>query len=329
VQDALSSPQQVLWREAIKRELDSLGTKGTWELCTLPPGRKVVTSKWVFDLKYDGSGNITKYKARLVARGFLQKKGVDYNETYAPVVHMTSMRAIFAIAAHEGLQVDQLDVETAYLNGLMDTEVYMTQPPGFANADNISAVCRLFRTIYGLKQSGRIWNELAHAAMLSLGFNRISADFCVYIRYTEEGRCILGLHVDDCIVAGTPAANLRFRKEFADKFTIKDLGLAKFVVGLQLKQSDRVISVSQATYMNNVVDEIETRDNCTTAAPLTDSAVKKIIDAVMQREKYPLVDSTAYRQIIGKLMYAMVGTRPDIAYALGFLAKFSQDPNEL
>ncbi len=324
---AIASPHGSKWKEAMETELKALHEQNTWDLVELPNNRKPISTKWVYKVKYTGTGIVERLKARLVARGFLQKKGVDYEQTYAPVAKMTSMRVLLAIAAWEGFEVEQLDVNSAYLHGLMDTEVFLTQPPGYKDKDNPNLVCRLNKSLYGLKQAGRIWNDAAHQAMIDLGFQRTSADYCVYIRRTAEGTCIVGLHVDDFVVIGSKAAIQVFLREFGDKFSIKELGSAKFVVGLQISQQGGEITLSQSTYVKGVVADLLGEEAYRSAnTPISKYDVTQIVGGT---EINPPVDVTEYKRIIGKIMYASVGTRVDVAYALGFLGRYSANPNEL
>jgi Reverse transcriptase (RNA-dependent DNA polymerase) len=167
------------WRVAIERELDSLCTKGTWDLSTLPKGRKAISCWWVFAVKYTGSGEVEKFKTQLVARGFLQQKSIDYEQVYAFVARMTSLRVILTVATHKGLIVEQLDVKSAYLNGLVDTKVYMHQPLEFLDPHFPNLVRKLNTSLYDLKQQ-RIWNDTAHAVIIDMGFHHTTADHCVY-----------------------------------------------------------------------------------------------------------------------------------------------------
>ncbi len=171
---------------------------------------------------------------RLVAWGLLQKKGINYNQTYASVARMTSMQVVLAIAVHEGFVVEQLDINSAYLNGFIDTEVYISQPLGYQDPQNATKICHLNKGLYGIKQAGRIWNDTAHAVMVELGFTRASADYCVYIQCTTNGKSIIALHVDNFVIVGHVSAICKFLAEFLLRFSIKELGSAKFIVGLQI-----------------------------------------------------------------------------------------------
>jgi hypothetical protein len=178
--EALSCPEREKWITAMKEELDSLRKHNTYRLAKLPLGRRAVGCKWVFKTKQDATGSITRYKARLVAQEYTQRKGLDFQETFAPVARMTSQRIIIATAAAEGLELFQIDVKNVYLNREIDTDIYMKQPIKFEDSRYPDMVWALQKGLYGLKQAGNIWNAAIHGYILELGFKRMSADLCVY-----------------------------------------------------------------------------------------------------------------------------------------------------
>jgi len=177
--DARRRPDWPRWEEGIQEELKTLEEAGTWTLTNLPAGANLVGSKWVFRAKKDAAGNIVRYKARLVAQGYLQVPGVDYFDTYAPVATLASIRTTLALAARLDLEIHQIDIKGAYLNGkLTDDEViFMRQPPGFESSTHPQKVCRLRRMLYGLKQSGRRWYQrLVEILVDKLGFTQCTVD---------------------------------------------------------------------------------------------------------------------------------------------------------
>lgn len=160
------------WHDAMVGEMQSHAENATWELVSLLSGRKAVGSRWVFKLKKDAAGNVSRYKARLVARGYSQQCGVDFDKMFAPVTNQTTLRALLAIASTEGIALKHLDVKTAYLNGNLEEEVFMKQPPGFTEPGRKHLVCRLKKSIYGLKQSARCWNRKLHEALSKMKFKQ-------------------------------------------------------------------------------------------------------------------------------------------------------------
>lgn len=185
-----------LWKIAIESEYNSLLKNNTWTLCDLPTNRKEIQCKWVFKVKRNFDGTVDKYKARLCAKGFSQKKGFDYNETYAPVAKITTFRVLMAVACHENLFVHQIYVNCAFLNGFLDEEIYMAQPEGYEIG---SKVCKLNKSLYGLKQSPRMWNQRFDNYVLKLKFNRCESDSCLYVKFEGKMKIYLLLFVDDLI----------------------------------------------------------------------------------------------------------------------------------
>lgn len=183
VNQALAGPNKSNWQQAMKDEYKSLIANNTWTLVDLPAGRKPITNKWVFQTKHDSDGVINRYKARLVIRGCAQRKGIDYEETFSPVVRYTSIRFLLGMAAKFDLDMDQMDAETAFLHGELDEEIYMAQPEGFQ--DGTSKVCRLNKSLYGLKQASKVWNQKLDAALREFGLTRSKTDACIY--YFENG----------------------------------------------------------------------------------------------------------------------------------------------
>ena len=180
-QEAIDSPSHKEWMDAMRDEMDSMARNKVWELVDLPPQRKSIGNKWVFKIKRRADGSIDKFKARLVAKGFTQIEGVDYEETFSPVVRFASIRLLLALVAHLDLELFQMDVKTAFLNGSLEEEIYMDQPFGFVSKGQEDKVCRLKRSIYGLKQSSRSWYLRFHEAITSFGLSMVSEDHCVYV----------------------------------------------------------------------------------------------------------------------------------------------------
>lgn len=196
--EALSNPDREKWIKAMNDEIDSMHNNKTWIVCDLPKDRKAVGCKWLFKIKTDEKGNIDRYKARLVAKGYTQKFGEDYDLVFAPVVKQTTFRILMSIASKYKLFVRHFDVKTAFLNGSLDEEIYMQQPPGYEEEGKVKMVCHLKRSIYGLKQAARSWNEAINEALIVFGFKRSKNDHCLYYLKMHDGNyCILLIYVDD------------------------------------------------------------------------------------------------------------------------------------
>ena len=201
--EAVSSTDGPMWKDAIKSEIDSIMSNHTWELVDLPPGTKPLGSKWIFKRKLKADGSIDKYKARLVIKGYRQKEGLDYFDTYSPVTRITSIRMVLAIAALRNLEIHQMDVKTAFLNGDLEEEIYMTQPEGFVAPGQEHKVCKLVKSLYGLKQAPKQWHEKFDSTMKEGGFQINECDKCVYTKTTDNGYVILCLYVDDMLIIGS------------------------------------------------------------------------------------------------------------------------------
>ena len=184
----------------MEKEMESLRTYDVWDLVELPRDRKAVGSKWVYKLKKNADGSVERYKARLVAQGFTQKFGIDYDETFCPVVRFESVRTVIALAVQNGLKLHQMDVATAFLNGELKEEVYMKQPDGFETEGQEHLVCRLKRSIYGLKQSSRCWNSVLDKRLKKMGFVQTDSDPCIYVA-SEGEMFVIAVHVNDIVLA--------------------------------------------------------------------------------------------------------------------------------
>ncbi len=208
LKEALASPQADQWKLAMEEEMKSLEQNETWTLTSLPKGRQTIQNRWVFKLKLDGDGAVRRYKARLVAKGFTQRPGIDFEETFSPVVKHDSLRAVLAVAAEKDLHMLQLDVKTAFLNGDLHEELYMAQPAGFVAAGREKEVCKLNRSLYGLKQASRAWNIKFHGFLTKFGFVRSSADPCVYIKEEEDCLTLIAIWVDDGLICSSKPKRL-------------------------------------------------------------------------------------------------------------------------
>ncbi len=317
-QEAMERPDAEKWRLAAEAEFQSLQRNDTWDLVKLPAGCKAVTSKWVFRLKRDAEGKITRYKARLVARGFTQRAGIDYQETFAPVVRFETVRVIIAAAAKRGLLLHQLDVETAFLNGTLQEEVYLEQPEGFV--EDTTLVCRLRKSLYGLKQSPRCWNQALHEFLLEKGYKQTQADTCVYTYKSN----ILAVYVDDLLLVAPDEQEIaRMKKGLMDRFKMKDLGPLHYLLGLRIVQDVNGVHIDQKNYINCMVDRFGLKDANVTMTPADTNVQLKAEDGVSNK-----VDRTGYQKLVSSLLYAAVGSRPDIAQAVSYVCRYTSDPNE-
>jgi histone deacetylase 1/2 len=301
-------------------EYQSLLENETWELVELPAGRKPISCKWVFKVKHDESGKVERFKGRLVAKGFLQKYGIDYDETFSPVVRFSSILALLAFGVSRQMLIHQMDVVTAFLNGTLDEEIYMQQPEGYVEPGKEGLVCRLKKSLYG----PRCWNNVFKEFMLSLGFVQSVADPCVFIRVLKDKLTIVTVHVDDLILlTDTEEEMIDLKTSLANHFKMKDMGVLHYCLGVSVTIKDGVLQISQEQYIGKIMRKYKLQDCKTVSTPM-DLNVKLVKDDGYSKP----VDVVQYQSMVGSLIYAAIATRPDIAYAVAALAKFNSSPTE-
>ena len=324
--EAMAGPQAEEWRDGCIKEIHQLHHNRTWVLVEPPPNTNIVGCKWVLKLKAMPDGSV-KYKARLVAQGFTQKPGVDYDETYSPVVRFASLRALFALAAHYSWEVHHMDVKSAYLNGTLEEIIYMRQPEGFVEKGKERFVCLLKKGLYGLKQAGRCWNHTIDPALRQLGLTPLDKDNCVYLHRSNGEAIIICLYVDDLFLF---TASTRLLKQFKEglkvKFEMEDLGEAKLVLGMQITRdrAKRSLTISQQAYLEKLMERLGMMGMNAVSTPMVPNAIltKAPPDHIASKQ-----DVSWYQSVIGSLMYAANGTRPDIAFTVNRLSKYSSNPD--
>lgn len=313
--EAMGSDQREFWRAAMEEEIKSLIANGTWVLVDRND-QKLVDNRWVFKIKYDVNGNVERYKARLVARGFTQMYGVDYWETFSPVVRMESLRMMFAIAASRKLKMQQFDVKTAFLNGELEENIFMKQPAGFE--DGSGRVCLLKKSIYGLKQASRCWNVAFVKCLIDFGLRQCDSDPCVFVG-TGERLLILGIYVDDGLIVAESEEDIR---QLMDKLKCKfEMSACKFglFLGMEAKvQSNGDILLSQCSYSEKVLDRFGMSDSHPVGTPTVCGS-----GVIENRE---VVHDYPYRSAVGSLLYLVVMSRPDLAFAVGSASRHLEEP---
>ena len=313
------------WKDAMDKEMQSLWDKGTWKLTELPKDRQAIPSKWVFTTKLLDDGETVKHKARLVAKGFIQIPGTDYLSTYSPAISMDTLHLIIAIATQLDLELHHVDVKSAYLNGKLDEEIYLTQPQEYE--DGTPRVARLLKAIYGLKQAGRVWNQLLNHTFTELGYQRSAVDPCLYYRRKPGELVIVGVHVDDMPLAANGITRIKDAKaEIAGKFEITDLDELTRIVGLEVKRDrkNRMTYINQNLYIRKVLDRFN-MSNCNPVKTPLDLNVK--LRKRDNPERDPKMANIPYQELIGSLLYAARGTRPDISFAVQHLSQFLSNPS--
>lgn len=303
------------WKKAMASEMKSLADNNVWKLCDLPSDRKALPCKWVYRIKRNPDGSIDKYKARLVVKGFKQRKGIDYEQTYSPVARMATIRALLSVSAKENLYLTQFDVSTAFLNGKLQEEIYMKQPDGFN--DGTARVCKLQRSLYGLKQAPRCWNSCFEEILLEKGFKQCSADSCLFTKHIGEKKILITLYVDDGFVATTD-------KELADQF-LKELSgslkittkKASYYLGLEIqRRQNGSILIKQEAYTKKILERFGMSDCNSVSTPIE----RESVENGKVESRFP------YREAVGALAYLMTGTRPDIAYAVAVVSRKLENP---
>ena len=323
--EALASPERAKWMDAMDKEMDSLHMNDVWDLVKLPKDRKAVGSKWVFKLKVGPDGQVERHKARLVAQGFAQKQGLDYDETFSPVVRLESLRTVITLAVQNGMKMHQRDVTTAFLNGELQEEVYMKQPEGFAAEGQEDLVCKLKRSIYGLKQSPRCWNSALDHKLKQMGFVQAKGD--PYLYMASEGEMfIIAVYVDDIVLAGKGDQRMaEVKQALTHQFQVKDMGELHYFLGVKVvrdKESGDVW-IGQPAYATSVLQKYGMENVKAVNTPVDTST--KLMKA---KEDEECVDQQRYQSAVGSLLYLSSSTRPDITYAVSNVAKYSANPTK-
>jgi hypothetical protein len=233
------------WRNAMMEEMGSIEKNGTWSLVDLSPGRKPIRVKWVFKVKRDEHRVVSKHKARLMVKGYAQRHGIDYDEAFALVAHLDSVRLLIALATHKGWELHHINVKSALLNDGLQEEVYVEQPTGFIIAGKEHKVLKLKNASYGLHQAPRAWNTKLDNTLLSLGFWRTPSEHTIYVRWNANVQLVVGVYVDDLIITGSDRDNIKsFKEEMAAAFKMSGIGLLHYYLDIEVKQSVSGISLS-------------------------------------------------------------------------------------
>ncbi|KAL4310065.1 hypothetical protein GQ457_01G025390 [Hibiscus cannabinus] len=309
------------WRDAMQDELQAMDNLQTWTIVPLPAGKKPIDCKWVYRIKRKADGSIDRYKAQLVAKGFTQIEGVDYVDTFSPVAKLTSFKLLLALAAVHDWHLLQLDVNNAFLNGMLNEEVYMKIPLGYAtNISGDNLVCKLNKSIYGLKQASRQWFCAFSQVVLQFGFIQSPHEHSLFIKGSGDTLVALIVYVDDIILAGKDLKLLAEVQTFLQShFKLKDLGNLKYFLGFEVARNKSGISLSQRQYALQLLED-------------TGSLAKKPVQTpiasphkLSKDQGQLLADPQLYRRLIGRLLY-LTHTRPDITYDANLLSQFVSSP---
>ena len=326
--NAMRSVHKAQWIAAEQSEIASLQSKGVFEPTVLPDGKSIIDTKWVYALKYK-NGEIARFKARLVAKGFEQIAGIDFDQTFSPVARMASLRLVLALAALYRLEVHQMDVETAFLNADLEEEVYIRIPEGLEVPQGVNCL-RLRKALYGLKQAPRAWNKDINTKLHSMGFTQLLSEPCLYVYFRDTDICIISLYVDDLVIAASSLSVIsHVKSRLQQYYLMKDLGVIDEILGCKvvIDRDLDSITIQQAQYTKEIIAKfLPADDNIVSSVPADPNLHLVQSQCAQSEEEIQGMKDIPYRQAIGSLLWLALGTRPDISYAVGQVAKFNAHP---
>lgn len=319
--EAMSFPNAQDWKQATDEEMDSIFANDTFELRPTPSGIKPIPTKWVFTIKRDATGGLSRYKARWVAKGFKQQYGIDFTEVYAPVSSYTTLRALLAVVAYRDLELIQLDVKTAFLNGELEEDIYVQQPEGYEQGEGLS--CYLKKALYGLKQAPRAWHQRLISELSTIGLTPSAADLSLFIMTYNNDKVYVLVYVDDILVAGYADAVKYVSDSLTAAFKVRNLGNAELFLGMNIirDRSSRSLLLGQQRFITDLLTTYGMADCKPSTLPMSvNTNLSKTDGHLLDLTKYP------YRSLVGSLQYLTHTTRPDISRTVGVLARYSNAP---
>jgi histone deacetylase 1/2 len=286
---ALSSPH---WRTTMETEFTALQRNHTWRLVPPRSGLNIIDCKWVFKIKRKADGTIDRYKARLVAKGFKQRYGLDYEDTFSPVVKPTTIRLLLSMALTHGWHIRQLDIQNAFLHGVLEEEVFMRQPPGFEDTSHAGYLCHLEKALYGLRQAPRAWHARLGSVLATLGFTPSTADTSLFILRCPSITVYLLVYVDNIIlVSSSSAAADRLVSKLGSSFALKDLGPLHYFLGVEVHSQGRGLLLSQRKYAMELLHRAGLQKCAPMSTPMASTDKLSITDG----SPLSAEDSTRYR----------------------------------
>ena len=322
VEEALSGPESVHWRHAMNAEMTSMEDHQVWSLIDRPEKQKPIKCKWVFKRKLNENGNYS-YKARLVAQGYSQRAGTDYDETFSPVVRFESVRTLISVAAKKQWHIHQMDVSTAFLNGDLTEDLYLEQPAGFVVPGKEDQVCKLHKAIYGLKQSSKTWNDTIHMYLCDeLKFTQSGGDPCLYVRIENDIICVIALYVDDFLITCEDESIMnRLKRDLSSRFRMKDLGKLNSFLGVKITTREDGYLLHQESFIESLLHKFNLSEANSVSSPAEPGTILE-----QGTDESEFFDTKMYQSAVGSLLFLSTRTRPDIAYSVGQVAKFSSKP---
>lgn len=317
-EEAFATHEKKLWEAAVKDELNSHKEHGTWERVPRPSNVKVIDSKWVFTVK-NSESNSVRFKARLVAKGYQTD---SYGETFSPVAQLATLRTLLAVAVQKNMNINQMDVKTAFLNGYVEQDIYMNLPEDMFEEEY---VCKLKRSIYGLKESPRQWNKVFNDFIISMGFKQCKSDYCLYVNSSKDEIIYILLYVDDLLIVCQDVTYINeIKSALLERFQMQDMGNISHFLGLDITRTNDELSISQSNYLAKIVEKFGL-ENCNPVKTPMEVQNHLLTDEIEEQSND---FDKPYRLLLGSLMYAMLCSRPDLSYSLNYLSRFQNNPNE-
>jgi len=323
--EAIQCPDAEHWKRAMIDEHKALLNNKTWTLVPRPRNCKPVRAKWVYKVKLRADGSIECYKARWVAKGYSQRFGIDYDETFAPVMRMENLRFLLAIATILDLEIHQMDVDLAFLQASLMEKIYIEQPEGFVDANHPEWVCLLLQSLYGLKQAPFEWNQLLDKHLRSCGYISLDADPCIYIKVKAEVLIIIAIYVDDCVIIAPHNEIEAAKCTLSSRFKMKDLGPAKSILSLEIlrQRQQGKLQIRQRGHIEALIKTVHLEHAAVKHTPLPTGIQLECIKKTPSN-----CYNLPYRRVIGNLLYIALASRPDIAFAASYLSRFASGYNQ-
>jgi hypothetical protein len=323
--DPLSFNEAIIeekWIKAMDEEIHVIEKSDTWKLTNLPGNKKAIGVKWVYKTKKNAKGEVQRFKARLVTKGYKQREGIDYGEVFAPVARLETIRLMISLPAQHRWKIYQLDVKLAFLNGFLEEEIYVEQPLGYIEAENESKVYKLKKALYGLKQAPRAWNTRIDRYFQDNGFEKCSYEHTIYVKKEADGSILFAfLYVDDLIFTdNNPTMFEDFKKNMVQEFEMTDIGLMTHFLGLEVVQKEDEIFVSQSNYAKDILERFKT-ESCNPVSTPVENGME------LRKSKVGNVDPTYFKSLVGSLRY-LTCTRPDILYGVELISKYMETPDQ-
>lgn len=304
-------------------EINALTSNGTYVLVPPKAWQNIVGGKWVFTIKYLPTGEIDRYKARFVAKGFHQRQGQDFTETFSHVIKATTIRSVLNVAVNKSWPIRQLDANNAFLQGTLHDEVYVAQPQGFVDQDKPHYVCKLKKALYGLRQAPRAWYQELSKHLLGLGFTNSTADTSLFTLRVGNDCAYVLMYVDDMLITGSSTKIIQTCvSSLASRFSIKDLGELRYFLGIEATQTKSGLHLMQKRYITELLEKTNMQGAKPVSTPMAPTPKLSLNSGDR------LANPTEYRQVVGSLQYLSL-TRPDVAFAVNRLSQFMHQPTEL